>query len=108
MTNYEIFYLLYSEFHEKFEGDEIVFTQRYVVGNQHIRLHFLKDENKIEVIECHDFLSKLQEKYAVDEDLSPFYFHCFKTGNKVSVYQFESENLEEIRMYKDFCSLAIS
>ena len=33
MTNYEIFDLLYSEFHEKLEDDEIVFTQRYGVGN---------------------------------------------------------------------------
>ena len=33
MTNYEIFDLLYSEFHKKLEGDEIVFTQRYGVGN---------------------------------------------------------------------------
>ena len=50
MTNYEIFDLFYSEFQGKFEGDEIVFTQCYVVGNQRTRLHFLKDENKIDVI----------------------------------------------------------
>ena len=69
---------------------------------------FLKDENKIDVIECLDTLSKLQEKYAVDKNWSPFYFHCFETGNKIPVYQFESDNLEEIRMYKNFCSLAVS
>ena len=69
---------------------------------------FSKDENKIDVIECLDILSKLQEKYAVDKDWSPFYFHCFETGNKIPVYQFESDNLEEIRMYKNFCSLAVS
>ena len=108
MTNYEIFGLVYSGFHEKFEVDEIVFTQRYIVGNQRISLYFLKHENKIDVIECLDFLSKLQEKFAVCKDWSPFYFHCFETGNKISVYQFESENLEEIRMYENFCSLAIS
>ena len=28
MTNYEIFDLLYSEFREKFDFDEVVFTQR--------------------------------------------------------------------------------
>ena len=105
MTNDLIFDLLYSKFHEKFEGDEM---WCYVVGNQHIRWHFLKDENKIDVIECPDFLSKLQEKYAVDKDWSPSYFHCFETGNKISVYQFENENLEEIRTYKNFCSLVIS
>ena len=50
MTNYEIFNLLYSEFQGKLEGDEIVFTQYHVAGNQYIHLHFLKDENKIDVI----------------------------------------------------------
>ena len=50
MTNYEIFNLLYSEFQGKLEGDEIVFTQYHVAGNQRIHLHFLKDENKIDVI----------------------------------------------------------
>ena len=81
MTNYEIFNLLYSEFHEKFEGDKIVFSQHHVVGNLRIRLHILKHENKIDVIESLDFLSKLQEKYAVDKDWSPFCFHCFE--NKI-------------------------
>ena len=47
MTNYEIFDLLYSEFREKFEFDEVVFTQRYVVGNQRIRLHFCKMKKKM-------------------------------------------------------------
>ena len=60
------------------------------------------------MIECLDFLSKLQEKYTVDKDCSPFYFHYFETGNIISVYQFENESLEEIKMYKNFCSLAIS
>ena len=108
MTNYEIFDLVCSEFRQKYEVDEIVFTQRYVVESQRICLHFLKDGNKIDVIEFLDFLSKLHEKFTVAKDWSPFYCHCFETGNKISVYQFESENLEEIRMYENFCSLAIS
>ena len=54
------------------------------------------------MIECLDILSKLQEKQSVGKDWSPFYFHCFETGNKVSGYQLESENLEEIRMYGNF------
>ena len=100
--------MVYYELRKIFEVDEIVFTQRYLVGNQRIRLHFLKDENKIDVIECLDFLVKLQEKFAVGKDWSPFYFHFLETGNKISVYQFESENLEEIRMYENFCFLAVS
>ena len=62
MTNYKIFDLVYSGFREKFEVDEIVFTQRYIVGNQRISLYFLKDENKIDVIECLDFFIKVTGK----------------------------------------------
>ena len=46
MTNYEIFDLLYSEFREKFEFDEVVFTQRYVVGNKRICFAFWKKKKK--------------------------------------------------------------
>ena len=108
MINYEIFDLLYSEFREKFEVDEVVITQRYVVGNQRTCLDFIKDEKKLDMIACFDFLPKLQEKYGVGRDWSPFYFHSFESGNKICVYQFESENLEEIRMYENFCSLEFS
>ena len=68
MTNYKIFDLFYSEFCEKFEVDEIVFTHRYVVGNQRIRVYFLKDKKKIDGIVCLDFLPKLQEKYTFSRD----------------------------------------
>ena len=79
MTNYEIFDLLYSEFREKFEFDEVVFTQRYVVGNKRIRLHFCKmKKKKNDGITYLDFLSKLQEKCAFGRYWSPFYFHCFE------------------------------
>lgn len=93
--------MLYPEFREKFEVDEVVFTQRYVVGNQLFVCIFQK------IIACLDFLSKLQEKYDVGRDWSSFYFHCFESRNKICVYEFESANLEEIRVYENFCSLAI-
>ena len=63
MTNYEIFHLLYSEFRDKFDDDNVVFIQKYVVGKQKICIHFLKDE-KNDVVECLNFLNKLQEKFA--------------------------------------------
>ena len=46
MTNYEIFDLLYSEFRDKFDDNNFVFTQKYVVDKQQIRIHFLKKEKK--------------------------------------------------------------
>ena len=64
MSNYEIFHLLYSEFRDKFDDDNVVFTQKYVVGKRQIRIHFLNEEKKNDVVECLDFLNKLQEKFA--------------------------------------------
>lgn len=69
MTNYKIFDLLYSESRHKFEDDNGIFTQRYVVGKQQIRIDSLKEENRISQVECLDFLNKLQEKCAYGSDL---------------------------------------
>ena len=69
MTNYKIFDLLYSESRHKFEDDNGIFTQRYVVGKQQIRIDSLKEENRISQVECLDFLNKLQEKFAYGSDL---------------------------------------
>ena len=52
MINYEIFDLLYSEFRHKSYDDNVVFTQQYVVDKLQIRIQFLKEENKIDVVEC--------------------------------------------------------
>ena len=108
MMNYDIFHLLYSEFRHKFEGDNLVFTQKYVVGNQRICIHCLKDENKLDVVECLDFLNKSQEKFVYVSDWTSFYFNCFDANHNIVVYQFLSKNEDEIRMYEHFCRLAIS
>ena len=54
--NYEIFDLLYSEFRDKFDNDNIVFTQKYVVGKQQIHIHFLKNEKKLTLLNVLIFL----------------------------------------------------
>ena len=59
MTNFETFDLLYSEFRDKFDDGNVFFIQKYVVGKQQIRIHFLNEEKKIDVVECLDFLNKL-------------------------------------------------
>ena len=46
MTNYEIFDLLYSDFEDKFDDGNIVFTQKYVVDKQQIRLYHLSEREK--------------------------------------------------------------
>ena len=54
MTNYEVFKLLYTDQRHKFEGENRVFSQKYTIGQQQIRIHCLKDE-KLDVVECLDF-----------------------------------------------------
>ena len=47
MTNFETFDLLYSEFRDKFDDGNVFFIQKYVVGKQQIRIHFLNEEKKL-------------------------------------------------------------
>ena len=108
MTSYEISDLLYSDLRHKYEDDNLVFTQKYTVGRQQIRIHCLKNEKKLDVIECLDFLNKLQEKYAYCSQWTPLNFSQFPTPHNIIVYQFLSENEEEVRIYEHFCRLAIS
>ena len=61
MTSYEIFDLLCSEFRAKFDGENVVFTQKYVFGKLQISIHFLKEENLADVVECLDFLNKYRK-----------------------------------------------
>ena len=56
MTNYEIFDLLYSEFRDKFNDDNVVFTQKYKAGKQQICIHFLKKEKKLTFLNVLIFL----------------------------------------------------
>lgn len=101
MANYEIFDLLYSEFRDKFDDDNVVFNQKCVVGKQRIRIHFLHEEKILRNYK------KLQEKFAYVSGWTPFYFNCFSAGNNIVVYQFISKNKNEIRVFGYFCSLAI-
>ena len=107
MTNYEILDLLYFTLWYKFEGDNRVFMQKYIAGQQQIHIHCLKDE-KLDIIECLDFLNKLQEKYDYCLQWTLFYFSYFPMHHNIVVYQFLSKNEDEVQMYENFCRLAVS
>ena len=96
MSNYETFDLLYFDEIKKFDADSRVFTHKYVVGKQRIRIHLLKFNEQIDPVEILDFLNKLQEKYSYHSDGSPFYFssHFLKHQN-IKIFGFLSENEEE-------------
>lgn len=107
MTNYGIFDFLYSELRHTFENDNFVFTQKYLVGKQRIRIYCFKDK-KNDLVVCLHFLNKLQRKYVCCSDWSPFYFSRFKNACNILFYPFLSKNEEEIRRYEHFCCLGIS
>ena len=96
MLNYEIFDLLYSNLRHNFEDDHLVFTQKYTVDRQRISICCLRDKEKANVVECLDFLNKLQEKYYCCLQLKPFYFSHSPLHHNIVVYQFLSENEEEV------------
>ena len=113
MSRYEIFDLLYLDLIQKFESDNRIFTHKYVVGKQKIRLHLLKPETEdLEPVEIHqilDFLNKLQEKYSYDSHWSHFHFSNYPLKyQNIMISEFLSQNEEEIRMYQCFCDLTIS
>ena len=83
MNNYEIFDLLYSDIIQKFDADNRVFTHKCVVGKHLIRIHFLKPDEVINPVEILDFLNKL-------------------------IFDYLSQNEEQLRMYQHFCDLVIS
>ena len=82
--------------------------QKYTIGRQQILIHCFKDEKKLDVIESPDFLKKPQKKYTYCSQWTPFYFGQFSTPHNIVLYQFLSENEEEMRMHEHFCCLAIS
>ena len=93
MSNYEIFYLLYSAVTEKFDADNRVFMHKYVVGKQRIRIHLLKPDEEINPVEILDFLSKLQEIYAYHNGWSPFYFSSYSLKyQNITIFNFLSQN----------------
>ena len=69
---------------------------------------FEKRKKKLHLIECFDFLNKVQGKYAYCLQWTPFYFSHFPTSYNIVIYHFLSENDEEVRMYEHICRLAVS
>ena len=84
-----------------------MFTHKYVAGKQQIRIHLLKSGNKLNVNLCLYFLSKDQESFGYYKDWSKFHFSYFVASHNVIVFQFLSTNDNKVRIYNNFCALAI-
>ena len=63
ITNYEIFNLVFGDFKDKFEENDLIFTQTYIVEHQYVFIYALKDKQKVDAAACLDFLNGLQEKF---------------------------------------------
>ena len=55
MTSYENFDLVFGYFKDKFEEDDLIFTQKYIAEHQQISIYALKDKQKVDVVACLDF-----------------------------------------------------
>ena len=62
MSNYEIFDHLYSDVVEKFNADNRVFTHKYVVGKQRIKIYLLKINEETNSDEILDFFKQVTGK----------------------------------------------
>ena len=110
MTSYEIFDLLCEDVTKKFSSDSRIFTYKYVVGKQRIRIHMLKEETEdIDPADILNFLNQLQQNYAYHSNWSRFYFNYFNLPDQnITIFEFLAQNKKEIRMFQHFCDLAIT
>ena len=66
---------MYFDVIEKFESGDRVFAQKYVNGNQRIRMNLLKpDDEDLDHDEILDFLNRLQEKHSYHSHWNSFYY----------------------------------
>ena len=78
MTSYKIFDLLCRDVTKKFGSDNNIFIYKYVVGQQRIRIHILKQETEdIDPVDILNFLSQLQQIYTYHSKWNRFYLNCF-------------------------------
>lgn len=59
MSTYEIFNLLFTDFNDNFENENVVFTQKYIVSVQQIRAYRLKVSSNIDVEKALETLNDL-------------------------------------------------
>ena len=107
MANYEIFDLLYSEFRDKFDDDDVVFNQKCVVGKQRIRVHFLHEEKILMLLNALVFLRNCKKNllmflvglhFILTVSVLEIILLFINLSVKIKI---------EIRVFGYFCSLAI-
>ena len=90
MTPHEIFDLLCADVTKKVRSDNTIFTYKYVVGKQRIRIHILKQETEdIDPGNILNFLNQLQQDYGYHLTWSRFYFNCFNLPDQnITIFDF--------------------
>ena len=83
MSTCEIFDLQFADFTDKFEDQNCLFTQKYVISTQQIRVYRLKESFNIDVEKALETLNDLKEKLAYHKHWSPFFFKTFEAGKGI-------------------------
>ena len=75
---------------KKIGPDNRIFTYKYVVGKQRIRLHILIQETEdIDPVDILDFLNHLQKNYDYHSNWNRFYFNCFNLPDQnIKIFKF--------------------
>ena len=73
-----------------FFSDNRIFTYKYVVNKQRIRIHILKQETEdIDPVDILDFLNQLQQNYAYHSNWNRFCFNCFNLPDQnITIFAF--------------------
>ena len=79
-------------------SDNRIFTYKYVVGKQRMRIQILKQEAEdIDSVKILNFLNQLQQNYSYHSNWSRFYFNCFNlTDQNITIFEFLAQNEELI------------
>ena len=94
--SYEIFSLVCADVSQKFKSKSRIFTYKYIVGKQRIRIHMLNQTiEDIDPVEVLDFLNQLQQNYGYDSHRGRFRFSCFRDQN-IAIFEFLAQNEEKI------------
>ena len=96
--SYEVFDYMFCNFKMKFEVKPLIFTQKYVVGQQLISAYTIDNTADFDAKRALDYLNDFQKKYVEQTGWSPFFLSVVKSfddDHDNFCYMFVSENPKE-------------
>ena len=105
VLSYEVFGYMFCKFKKSFEDKPLIFTQKYVVGQQLISVYMIGNTADFEAKRALDYLNDFQRKYVEQAGWTPFFLSVVKSFDDYHdnfCYKFVSKNPKEKEMYEHF------